>query len=232
MIAPGSGGDPAGAWQTARVDHLRRSSAAYGRSADRYLASIGSAVSDRFEAEVDLDVLARLARTASRTGGRTLDAGCGTGRVARLFADAGCDAVGVDVAPGMVEVARREHPDLSFAVGELARLPVADARFDAAAYWYSIITTPPEALGPVWAELVRVLVPGGVAVIAFQSGSGAAVERPNAYGTGVDLTLHRHDLRFVIAGLRRSRLDIAEVIEREAVFDHEDTAQAFVVVRS
>jgi SAM-dependent methyltransferase len=212
-----------------RVEHVRRSSAAYGLSAGRYLAEVGSAVSERFEADADLDVLARIAQMATASGGRTLDAGCGTGRVARWFADAGCDAVGIDVAEGMVEVARSEHPDLSFVVGELARLRADEARFDAAAYWYSIITTPPDELGSVWAEMVRVLVPGGVAVIAFQSGSGTAVERPNAYGTGVDLTLYRHDAVSVIAGLDASGLDIADVIERAPILPHEDTAQTFIV---
>ena len=190
---------------------------------------VGSTVSDRFEADVDRGVLERLAGIASAAGGLVLDAGCGTGRVARLLADAGCEVVGVDVAPGMVEVAHREHRDLSFVVGELARLPTTNAAFAAAAYWYSIITTPPDELGQVWAELARVLTPAGVALIAFQSGSGSAIERPNAYGSGIDLTLYRHDPGAVIAGLESSGLGIDDVIERDPIFDHEDTPQTFVV---
>ena len=211
------------------MDHVRRSSAAFGRSADRHLELVGSTVSNRFEAEPDLAVLREVARAATVAGGQVLDAGCGTGRVARLFADAGCDTIGIDVAPGMVEVARVEHPDVSFVVGELARLPVADARFTAVACWYSIITTPPEHLEPIWAELARVLAPGGVAVVAFQSGTGSAVDRPNAYGSGVDLTLFRHDPGTVVDGLATSGLVIADVAERSPTLDHEDTAQAFVL---
>lgn len=73
------------------------------------------------------------------------------------------------------------------------------------------------------------LVQDGVAVIAFQSGFIPAVERPNAYGTGVDHMFLRHDPGSVTAGLATSGLDIAEVIERKPIFHYEDTAQAFIV---
>ncbi len=65
--------------------------------------------------------------------------------------------------------------------------------------------------------------------IAFQSGSGTAVDRPNAYGSGVDLTLFRHDVDTVVAGLEAAGLGIDDVIERDRVFDHEDTPQTFIV---
>jgi SAM-dependent methyltransferase len=217
--------------QSSAVDGVRRSRGAYSRSADRYLNFVGSTLSEQIETAADLALLARFAQTAEAAGGRVLDAGCGTGRAARLLADHGLETVGIDVADGMVDIARRKHPDVRLAIGELAHLPFASSRFVATVYWYSIITTPPTALGMVFAELARVLADSGFALIAFQSGEGAATERPNAYGTGVDLTLYRHDVEFVANNLERSGLDVTEVIEREPVHSHEDTTQAFIVVR-
>jgi SAM-dependent methyltransferase len=214
------------------MDDARRSRNAYSASADRYLALIGSTLSDQIETAADLELLARFARIAKAAGGRVLDAGCGTGRVARLLADHGLEAVGVDVAEGMVEVARREHPGLKFAVGELAQLPFASTRFIATVYWYSIITTPPARLATVFAELVRILGENGIALVAFQSGDGSAIERPHAFGTDVDLTLFRHDVQFVAASLERSGLDLVDVVEREPQRAHEDTTQAFITARS
>lgn len=213
------------------MDEARRSRRAYGASADRYLTVVGSTLSEQIETAADLELLARFAGIAKAAGGRVLDAGCGTGRVARLLADQGLEAVGVDGADGMVEIARREHPDLMFVVGELAHLPFASTRFTATVYWYSIITTPPAVLATVFAELVRILAEKGIALVAFQSGDGSAIERRHAFGTDVDLTLFRHDVQFVAASLERSGLHLVDVVERDPERDHEDTTQAFITVR-
>ena len=132
----------------------------------------------------------------------------------------------------MIEIARREHPDLQFAIGELARLPFASDQIAATVYWYSIITTPPVSLPAVFAELSRVLVDRGVALVAFQSGDGSALQRSGAYGTTVDLTLYRHDVEVVTSTLERSGLHLAEVIVRGPERAHEETTQAFVTVRA
>jgi ubiquinone/menaquinone biosynthesis C-methylase UbiE len=211
---------------------VRRSRDAYSGSADRYLATVGSTLSDQIETAADLELVARFAQTARAVGRRALDAGCGTGRAARLLADHGLDTVGVDVADGMVAIARREHPDLQFAIGELAHLPFASDRLAATVYWYSIITTPPGALGTLFAELARVLIDRGVALVAFQSGDGSAVPRPNAYGTSVDLILYRHDVEVVASSLERSGFQLIDVIERGPERIHEDTTQAFITVRA
>lgn len=213
------------------MEHVRQSRDAYGGSADRYLALVGASVSERIETAGDLEILARFARSAE-PGGRTLDAGCGTGRIARLLADHGHHAVGVDVADAMVAIARREHPDLRFAVGELARLPFASSQFAAVASWYSIITTPPADLEAVFAELVRVLAVGGSVLVAFQSGDGSAVVRRDAYGTGVDLALYRHDVELVAAGLEAAGVEVVDAVERGPVHAHEDTTQAFITART
>ena len=55
--------------------------------------------------------------------GRTLDLGCGTGRVTRFLKDAGHTVEGVDICPEMVERARILHPDIPFTVGDAAQLP-------------------------------------------------------------------------------------------------------------
>ena len=103
----------------------------------------------------------------------------------------------------MLTIVNRRHASpggstlLQFAIGELAQLPFASNQIAATVYWYSIITTPPKSLQSVFAELSRVLVTRGVALVAFQSGDGSAVHLPNAYGTNVDLSLYRHDVAIV-----------------------------------
>ncbi len=64
---------------------------------------------------------------------RVLDAGCGTGRVAVRLSELGYDVVGCDADPAMVEVARREAPDLDWRDADLAGLAGLDlgGTFDA-----------------------------------------------------------------------------------------------------
>jgi SAM-dependent methyltransferase len=99
---------------------------------------------------------------------RALDLGTGTGdgalAIARRFPEA--EVVGVDLAPEMVEQARLKLPPqlggrVRFEVADSARLPFADASFDLVGLANMI---------PFFAELARVVAPGGVAVFGFSDG--------------------------------------------------------------
>lgn len=120
-------------------DHVERTRAAYGNSARQFAASVGTAISADFEAPIDQALLHTFAEIVRAPGGSVVDAGCGTGRVARFLADRGLDVTGIDVAPGMIDEARAAHPDIGFVVAPLHRLPFADGSVGGIAYWYSVI---------------------------------------------------------------------------------------------
>ena len=116
-----------------------------------------------------------------------------------------------------------------FEVAELTDLPCDPASVAAIAYWYSIITTPPDALDDVWSEVGRALAVGGVVLVAFQCGTGETIHRPNAYGTDTDLTLFRHDPAHVRSGLESIGLSVHTFAQRGPMFDHESSDQAFII---
>lgn len=66
-----------------------------------------------------------------RQGSRVLDVASGPGQVAARAAARGASVVGVDVSAGMVELARRLHPDVEYRVGDAHRLPDPDRSYDA-----------------------------------------------------------------------------------------------------
>ena len=208
---------------------MERSRAVYGQSAELYVKVIGTEVSTRFEAAEDRAALGAFAELAAEQHGRVLDAGCGPGRITRYVADRDLDVVGVDIAPGMIEQARLAHPDLEFQVAGLTSLPFDAGSFAAVSAWYSIITTPPDHLISVWTELRRVVRVGGPVLLGFQSGHGERAERPNAYGTPIDLTLFRHDVDVVCQGLKDSSFHVRSVTRRSPVEANETTGQAFVI---
>lgn len=61
---------------------------------------------------------------------RVLDVGCGTGHLTKLIADTGAKVVGIDNAPGMIEAARENYPQLDFTLANACDFSF-DVPFDA-----------------------------------------------------------------------------------------------------
>lgn len=142
------------------------------------------------------ETMRRLERHGLVLGRRSacLDFGCGVGRVTRGFATHFDAVVGVDIAPSMVELARRFSGDerLEFLVNDrpdLALLP--DGRFDLVHSTLVLQHVPGEAARRYVAELVRVLAPGGVAVFqvphAPRPAAPAAPLPPAAFSARLEL---------------------------------------------
>jgi ubiquinone/menaquinone biosynthesis C-methylase UbiE len=95
--------------------------------------------------------------------GTALDAACGTGRYASQLAAHGHRVLGVDADEHMLARARRRVPAATFVRGDLHRLPLADAAVDTVVSALALVHVPD--LAPVFAELARVLRPGGSLVV-------------------------------------------------------------------
>ncbi|MCW2792926.1 MAG: Methyltransferase type 11 [Nocardioides sp.] len=100
--------------------------------------------------------------------GDALDVACGTGRHAGHLAELGHRVVGVDSSPGMVAVAREKLPDVELHVADWLHLPLADDSVDLVVSGLAL--THARDLGPLFAELVRVLRPGGHLVVSDSRG--------------------------------------------------------------
>ncbi|MDS0258252.1 class I SAM-dependent methyltransferase [Haloarcula sp. S1CR25-12] len=133
----------------------------------------------------DSDLLARTADERVTEGDRVLDVGTGSGYVAAVVAEAGAEAVGVDLSP----LACREAADNGVPVvrGDLVA-PFRDAAFDLVAFNPPYLPTPAEAEWDDWMEhalsggedgrrlvdpflesVGRVLAPGGEALLLVSS---------------------------------------------------------------
>jgi demethylmenaquinone methyltransferase/2-methoxy-6-polyprenyl-1,4-benzoquinol methylase len=105
---------------------------------------------------------------APRPGELILDLAAGTGTSSQPFADAGATVVPCDFSIGMLEVGKRERPELAFTAGDGMRLPFGDDIFDAVTISFGLrnIVDPIEGLR----ELLRVTKPGGrIVVCEFSS---------------------------------------------------------------
>jgi SAM-dependent methyltransferase len=137
---------------------------------------------------------------------RVLDAGCGTGRVAIRLAQLGHDVVGVDLDEGMLDRARRDAPDLSWFVSDLAELRLADELFEVvltAGNVISLVAAGDEAR--VVSRLAAHLRPGGLLV------SGFGLDVAHLPLDHAPVTLEQYDAWCADAGL--------DLLERFATWD-------------
>ena len=172
----------------ASADEVR---AAYDAIAEDYAASFPTTEP---EAAVDLAFVEHFVRLVREGGGvRVLDAGCGTGRMTHWLADRGLAVTGVDLSPGMLAMARRDHPALEVREGSLLALPFDDAAFDGVLAWYSLIHLTADELAVGLAEVFRVVRPGGYVVTGFQVGDGPPDVGSRLRERGHDVTLVRHE---------------------------------------
>jgi demethylmenaquinone methyltransferase / 2-methoxy-6-polyprenyl-1,4-benzoquinol methylase len=93
---------------------------------------------------------------ALRAGSLVLDLACGTGDLCRELAIAGLRPIGVDLSFGMLAAARTSAPLVE---GDALRLPVPAGAVDGATCGFALRNL--VALPPLFAELARVLRPGG-----------------------------------------------------------------------
>ncbi|WP_073486810.1 class I SAM-dependent DNA methyltransferase [Streptoalloteichus hindustanus] len=206
--------------------YLAQTRTAYDTVAESYADLLRDALTDSPWDRAVLSAFAELVGTTGLVG----DLGCGPGRLTGHLAALGLDVFGVDLSPGMVEVARRAHPGLRFEVGSLAALDIADGSLAGALAWYSLIHTPPERLSPLVAELARVLAPGGRLLTAFQVGDEP---RHITHGYGHDITLDAYRLRpdFVAELFTDAGLTVEARLVREPQPPHEKAPQAYLLAR-
>jgi SAM-dependent methyltransferase len=123
--------------------------------------------------------------------GPVADVGCGPGHFTAYLAAAGADASGIDLSPGMVAVARREHPGLRFEVGSMTALDRADGSVGGLLSFFALIHVPDEDVAGVLGEIHRVLRPGGVLLVGFHTGQGSRLKTEGYGGHPMRVTVHR-----------------------------------------
>jgi SAM-dependent methyltransferase len=136
-------------------DPKRLVAAGYDRMASRF-ADWASRATDDSRSPLLADLEQRLT-----PGSTVLDLGCGNGlptarQLARTF-----EVTGVDLSEAQIELARRNVPEATFVVGDLAAVDFAAASFDAVVALYSITHVPRAEHAALFAAIARWLRPGG-----------------------------------------------------------------------
>jgi ubiquinone/menaquinone biosynthesis C-methylase UbiE len=138
-------------------------------------------------------------------GGRTLDLGCGEGRVARDLAAIGHRVTGIDASPSLVAAARTEDPSGDYVHGDATALPFADDAFDLVVAYNSLMDI--EDMPGAVRETARVLEEGGRFCLAI-------VHPVNSAGGFSD---DSSESAFVIDGTYLGERRYTDVLERDGL---------------
>ncbi|MEH1056689.1 methyltransferase domain-containing protein [Micromonospora sp. CPCC 206171] len=212
-------------------DFLTATRTSYDTMVAGYLEFVRDELAARPLERAMLAAFAELVLTGG--GGPVLEVGCGPGRITRHLHDLGLDAAGLDLSPGMVAQARRDHPDLRFTEGSMLELDLPDGALAGLVAWYSVIHLPDDRLPAAFAEFHRVLAPGGHLLLAFQVGD-EPLHLTDAWGLPVSLTFHRRRPERVARLLDAAGLDVrAQLCREPQEWDGrtESTPQACLLVR-
>jgi SAM-dependent methyltransferase len=140
--------DPAGAGATLRD--------AWEDEAARWIAWARSPGTDHFFWRFGLPALLALTPAPGR---RTVDMGCGEGRVARELIARGHQLVAIEGSPTLARAARDAEPPIDVHVADASAMPLDDGAADLCVA--SMVLLNVDDLDAVIAEVARVLAPGG-----------------------------------------------------------------------
>lgn len=158
-------------------------------------------------------------------GGPVADVGCGPGYVTSHLHDLGVDAFGIDLAPEMIALARRDYPGLRFEVGTMTDLDLAEHSMAGLVAFWSVIHIPDHAVPGVFNEFKRVLRPGSPLLVGFHVGARTHHTTEGYTGRPVNVQTHRRSTAQITGWLR----DAGFVIEAEQLLRPEDEVPGAIV---
>lgn len=212
-----------------REDDLDGVSRAWEANARQWLAWARTPDQDVYFWQLNLPAFGEL---LSAPGRRTLDVGCGEGRLGRLLAEQGHRMIGIDSSPTLVEHARSAGGYEELVCGDAGEMPWPSGHADLAIAFMSLHDMPDPAAAIH--EIARVLDPGGILCVAIVHPLNRSAEALEHYFTerrfsdvvtrrglamtfeGVDRPLESYTgplaaAGFVIEALREPRAAAADV---------------------
>lgn len=187
-------------------DWLAETRTSYDTVAGSYADQVREAIAQGRFLRAVLGLFADSVRAVG--GGPVADIGCGPGHVTAYLHTLGVDAFGVDLSPGMVEVARRDHPGLRFVVGSMTDLNLPDASVAGLLAWQSLIHVPDEDVPAVFGHFRRVLRPGGPVQLLFHVGDAVRVKTQGYGGHPMRVSVYRRRPDRVAAWLRDAGFEV------------------------
>ncbi|GLY66949.1 class I SAM-dependent DNA methyltransferase [Amycolatopsis taiwanensis] len=207
-------------------DWLADTRTSYDTVAVSYAGQLRDSLAERPYLRAALTLFADLVSSAG--GGPVADIGCGPGHVTAHLRALGIDAFGIDLSPGMIDVARRDHPGVRFEVGSMTDPDLPDASVAGLLAWWSLIHIPDDEVPGVFGHFHRALRPGGLLQLGFHVGDQSRLKTEGYGGHPMKVHVHRRRPDQVTTWLR----DAGFAVEAQMLLDpDEEVPQAVLFAR-
>ncbi len=207
-----------------RHDSVRRS---YDTVAEKYASGFRKEIAYK---PLDRALLSCVVEQTEE-GAPIADLGCGPGHVSAWLADLGARAVGIDLSARMVDIGRREYPEIEFREGDLLSLPAETGEFGAVVALYSIIHLRPAELREAFEEIKRVLRPSGHALFSFHIGSEVK-HLTEWLGHEVDVDFRFFEPSDIVESLEGAGFEVEARLERKNYPEELATRRAYLLARA
>jgi SAM-dependent methyltransferase len=204
-------------------DWLSETRSSYDVDAAGYADKVRGLLDGSPHLRASLTLFAGLVQEAG--GGLVADVGCGPGYVTAYLHDTGVDAFGIDLAPEMIAIARRDYPHLRFDVGTMTELDLADDSVAGIVAFWSVIHVPDRDVPGVFEEFRRVLRPHGQLLIGFHVGDQTRHTSEGYTGRPINVESHHRPPSRVMGWLR----DAGFTIDAELVLRPDDDVPGAVI---
>lgn len=178
--------------------------------------ALASAYAREISGELDHRPMERklLQKFAAACDGLICDLGCGPGHVTEYLRRSNVNVIGLDLSSGILNQARAMHSEIIFLQGNMLDLPFAHAKLAGIISFYSIIHFDETQVARAFAEMARVLRPGGLVLLGVHVGRDV-VHVNELWGIPVDFDAVYFDLHELIGNLESHGFKVIETVQRE-----------------
>ena len=155
-----------------------------------------------------------LQKFAEACDGLICDLGCGPGHVTEYLSRFNVNVIGLDLSSGILKEARARHSQIIFLQGNMLNLPFAAASLAGTIAFYSIIHFDNNQVALAFAEMSRVLKPGGLVLLGVHVGR-EVVHVNELWGIPVDFDAAYFDLHELTENLESHGFRVIETVQRE-----------------
>lgn len=176
--------------------------------------NIASLYQDKFM-NLDLynDTYDFICNTIATPNAKLLEIGCGPGNITKylLSQRPDFDIFGIDIAPNMIELAKKNNPTANFAVIDSREIKNLDKKYDGIIVGFCLPYLSPTESNELISNSYDLLNENGLLYLSFVEGNPE--ESDFKVGSGGRVYFHYHNLDDLITQLKKSNFDQLEIFK-------------------